>query len=378
MMNQPGTNGKTPAAFDLEEYLNGGVRGIVRDAVRSALRNRRESLYLAQYARACGLAEKRRAELARQGEHIPPFLIASITGRCNLSCTGCYARAGKACGESEPEGLLSAGEWGRIFAEAEELGVSFILLAGGEPLMRPDVLLQAAARPHILFPVFTNGTLFGENELALFDVHRNLLPVFSLEGGREETDARRGDGVFEKLRSVIKRFREKGVFWAASVTITRQNILQVTGQEFLAALRDGGCKAIFFVEYVPVQQGTEELALSEGQRRYMAERLRTLRERKGSMILLSFPGDEAAAGGCLAAGRGFFHINARGGAEPCPFSPYSDTSLAGMPLRKALYSPLFRQLGGGLMQEDHEGGCALFARRQEVERLLDVSTRQPG
>jgi MoaA/NifB/PqqE/SkfB family radical SAM enzyme len=45
------------------------------------------------------------------------------------------------------------------------------------------------------------------------------------------------------------------------------------------------------------------------------------------MIIVSFRDNEAESGGYLAAGRGFFNINAEGGAEPCSFSPYSDTSL---------------------------------------------------
>ena len=53
-------------------------------------------------------------------------------------------------------------------------------------------------------------------------------------------------------------------------------------------------------------------------------RVNYFRENMEDMIVVSFPGDEKSSGGCLAAGRGFFHINSHGGAEPCPFSPYSE------------------------------------------------------
>ena len=72
-------------AFDLESYLAGGVERMVR------------------------------------GEHIPPFLIASITTRCNLHCKGCYARANHNCADSaaaESAQLLSPDDWARIFDEA--------------------------------------------------------------------------------------------------------------------------------------------------------------------------------------------------------------------------------------------------------------------
>jgi len=88
------------------------------------------------------------------------------------------------------------------------------------------------------------------------------------------------------------------------------------------------------------------------------------------MIVISFPGDEKESGGCLAAGRGFFHINARGDAEPCPFSPYSDTNLRGTSLRDALQSPFFSRLREeGALGLEHTGGCALFDQADYVKRL---------
>ena len=89
------------------------------------------------------------------------------------------------------------------------------------------------------------------------------------------------------------------------------------------------------------------------------------------MVFISFPGDEKSSGGCLAAGRGFFHINSHGGAEPCPFSPYSDVNIRDRSLRDAMNSPLFTALrSGDLLADDHKGGCVLFDKREQVQALL--------
>ena len=113
-----------------------------------------------------------------------------------------------------------------------------------------------------------------------------------------------------------------------------------------------------------------ELAPGETERKYLEGRLSELRSRTSEMIYLSFPGDEKESGGCLAAGRGFFHINARGGAEPCPFSPYSDTSLRGKSLKEALSCPLFLSLrAGDLLTKEHTGGCVLFENEETVKTL---------
>jgi MoaA/NifB/PqqE/SkfB family radical SAM enzyme len=86
---------------------------------------------------------------------------------------------------------------------------------------------------------------------------------------------------------------------------------------------------------------------------------------------VSFPGDEKASGGCLAAGRGFFHINANGGAEPCPFSPYSDTNIRNISLLQALDSPLFQKIqSDDILIGEHQGGCVLFEQEEAVKKLL--------
>ena len=88
-------------------------------------------------------------------------------------------------------------------------------------------------------------------------------------------------------------------------------------------------------------------------------------------MYVSFPGDEKSSGGCFAAGRGFFHINSHGGAEPCPFSPYSDISVKDTSLCEAISSPLFTALrDGDILLDDHEGGCVLYQKRVLVESLV--------
>ena len=110
-----------------------------------------------------------------------------------------------------------------------------------------------------------------------------------------------------------------------------------------------------------------------------ASRRRTKAEAEGeypNMVFVSFPGDEKTSGGCLAAGRGFFHINSHGGAEPCPFSPYSDVNVKNTSLRQALRSPLFTAWREqGVLMEEHSGGCVLFERKESVEAILAESAR---
>ena len=355
---------------DLAAYLSNSVSNIFQEAIRTCVSSPAELKFLVRAAGMQKQAAEKRAQAEQEGTPVPPFLIASIATKCNLHCAGCYARANHACGDATAAGELTAERWGELFSEAKGLGISFILLAGGEPLERPDVLDRAAAVAGMVFPVFTNGTLLRGEMLDRFDRNRNLIPVLSMEGNREQTDARRGKGTYSLVSRAMEEMHHREIFYGASVTVTKENLEQVSSDEFVEQLSSNGCRLVFYVEYVPAD-GNAAPAPGETERKFLAARLDALRQRIPNMIFLSFPGDEAQLGGCLASGRGFFHINAFGGAEPCPFSPYSDTNLRNGSLKQALSSPLFRRIReSGLEEGNHTGGCVLFEKREEIESLL--------
>ena len=132
---------------------------------------------------------------------------------------------------------------------------------------------------------------------------------------------------------------------------------------------------MIFVEFVPVTEDSKELAPGDEQREYLKGEIARLREEHPEMVYISFPGDEKGSGGCVAAGRGFFHINSHGGAEPCPFSPYSDVNIKNTSLRDAMHSPLFLTLqSGDILMDDHDGGCVLYEKRELVEKIMEGKT----
>ena len=206
----------------------------------------------------------------------------------------------------------------------------------------------------------------------LFDSHRNLIPVISIEGDRDKTDSRRGKGVYDRLIANMDELKKRGLIFGASVTVTAENIREVSSDAFLQKLSGRGCKAVIFVEFVPVTEESSGLAPGDEERAFLAAEITRLRRDHPEMVYISFPGDEKSSGGCVAAGRGFFHINSHGGAEPCPFSPYSDINVRNASLKEALQSPLFLALQrGGFLEDDHAGGCVLYEKQAQVEALLN-------
>ena len=360
--------------FDLLEYMNGGIQRVVKSIVKASLFDIKQNMFMIGFAENAKNAYEIRKKYEEEGKHIPPILISSITSKCNLHCAGCYARAIDSCNDDTPVSQLTAEEWKKIFLEAKDLGISFIILIGGEPMMRRDVLEVAGSIPEILFPVFTNGTMFDEEYIDLFAEHKNLLPVFSIEGNIENTDFRRGKGTYQKVLGLMDKLNKRKIIFGTSITVTSTNLEEVTSSEFVQSLYNEGSKLGFYVEFVPTSEASKKLVINDEQREYLMQRVNDFREEFENMVIVAFPGDEKNSGGCLAAGRGFFHVNSHGGAEPCPFSPYSDINIKNTSLLEAIDSKLFKELQlQDVLNESHIGGCVLYEKREQVEKIVNES-----
>lgn len=355
----------------LNDYFSHSIHQIISEVIANTFLNPKETAFLLKVLTYSKTAAQYRSHYEQQGKHIPAFLISSITHTCNLFCTGCYARGNGNCHDENKKPMLSAEAWLNLFNQAKDLGIMFNLLAGGEPLMRYEIIEAASHVHEVIFPIFTNGTLIDEKYIKLFNQKRNLFPIISIEGSQESTDERRGNGVYKKILKVITTLSTHKILFGVSVTVTTENLKEVTDKKFIETLQQLGCRAVLFIEYVPVDPSTQQLAFTEKERLCLEHSQNQLRDEYPSILFLSFPGDENKMGGCLAAGRGFFHINCYGDAEACPFSPYSDCNLQNHSLLEALDSPFFHRLQDHkLVGSEHIGGCALFEKEDQVRELL--------
>jgi MoaA/NifB/PqqE/SkfB family radical SAM enzyme/predicted flap endonuclease-1-like 5' DNA nuclease len=346
---------------------------LFRSALRISLRDPGTALFMYRTLRRQRRAAKVRRDWEERGLHVPPFAIASITNRCNLQCKGCYSWAQ----HRSPETLISADRLRSVFAEADELGMSIILLAGGEPLTRPEILDITADFPNIIFPMFTNGLLIDEHTADKLEGQKHVVPAISLEGRGMLTDSRRGQGVYKRLQETMALMKERGIFFGTSLTVTRENFTAVADPGFISELIARGCRIIFFVDYIPVQEGTDALSLTEEQAAIKAGLMNRFRS-EFPALFIGFPGGEHLYGGCLAAGRGFIHISPGGRVEPCPFSPFSDSSLQEVSLREALQSRFLRTIReSDVHLSETDGGCALWERRNWVASLLQPEQQTP-
>lgn len=89
-----------------------------------------------------------------------------LTARCNFNCKMCYVHL--TAEEQQRRGReLTADEWLAIAQEARSRGMLFLLLTGGEPLIRKDFryLLTELKKMGLLVSVNSNGSLIDRDWL---------------------------------------------------------------------------------------------------------------------------------------------------------------------------------------------------------------------
>jgi len=306
------------------------------------------------------------------GVKVPPFLVLSVTSRCNLRCLGCYAGAVGTVTAKPAQPGLTLSDWYGIVDEAVQLGVMAFMIAGGEPFLLPGIVNLFRDHPDRLFLVFTNGTALQPSDYQVLKNCSNTVIVVSLEGDQQLTDLRRGRGVYEKALGTLDRLKNAGVLTGIAVTIGSGNIEYWTDPANIDALIAHCGPLAMFIEQIPAGTGCENgSVLTDEQRTRFRETVVEYRNRAtGGAYIIHSPGDEEALGGCVSAGRGFAHVNPSGDVTACPVSPLATHNLKTSNLREALASPLFsmiRQNAHLLETEGHP--CGLSAHAAELEEM---------
>ena len=138
--------------------------------------------------------------------------------------------------------------------------------------------------------------------------------------------------------------------FGVSICYTSRNYKVVTSDEFLDLLISKGCVFAWYFHYMPVGQNADtSLLLTPEQRTYMKDRVRELRGVTGGKELycIDFQNDGEFAGGCVAGGRIYCHINAAGDVEPCVFIHYSSANIRDKSFLECLQQPLFKLIARG-------------------------------
>ena len=300
---------------------------------------KRRRIFQTLFLKAWFLGGRKRDYYEENHGFRPPFImILSPTLKCNLRCKGCYTLGYGMKHE------LSLGLADRILKECEELGIYFVTILGGEPLVYPHLFELIEGHPDIFFQIYTNGTLLDQGIAQRFADYGNVAVVLSIEGDEEETDSWRGKGVYKKIMQAFEYLDNAGIIIGTSATVTRQNVEVVSSEHFIDKMISVGSVAQMYFLYIPVNGMADfSLMVTPEQRDLLRRRVITIRNTK-PMFALDFWNDGPYVEGCIAAGRRYFHINAKGDVEPCVYTHIATDNIKDMTLAQALNSPLFRDI----------------------------------
>ena len=273
--------------------------------------------------------------------NIPWVILLDPTSACNLKCKGCWAS------EYGHKSNLSLDEMRKLVSEAKALGTHFFMFTGGEPLVRKDdILTLVSENKDCIFLCFTNGTLIDDKFCEDMKKAGNLAPALSIEGTRETTDARRGEGVYDKVMEAMRLLKKHNCLFGTSVCYTSQNYEAVTSDEFYDMEIEMGARFAWYFHYMPVGSDADtSLLLTPEQREYVYRTIRSKRDSKNGkpIFTVDFQNDGEFVGGCIAGGRNYFHVNSEGDVEPCVFIHYSDCNIREKSVYECLNSPLFKE-----------------------------------
>ena len=313
------TYAETPELLTLQCWFGARLRAMV-DRLIAERPNAARAIVRFIYTWSGDVVRRSRRRVEEGHFVTPATVVIEPTDRCNLSCPGCYAKSTRK-GENLPFDLLCD-----IVREVRRMGVSLVTLSGGEPFLRERedqaITRLAAEFPELGFLVYTNGLLIDEEIAGRLGEVGNVFPAISVEGYESETDARRGAGCYQRDLTVRQMLAEHGVLYGFSATVTRKNADLITRDAFIdRRIEEGDLFGWFFLLQPIGRSPRVDLMVTPGQRERLREQVYRWRDLEKPIFIGDFWNDGLLTGGCIAAGRYYFHIYANGDISPCVFAP---------------------------------------------------------
>lgn len=189
-----------------------------------------------------------------------PFVLKQlwlqVTNQCNLNCPYCYARSSKKKSEIEE---LSINEIKSVLSEAHQLGLEKIVITGGEPLLRSDIInILEVSKQYGKVQLLTNGTINSKMEDWWAEVIKYCdIIQFSIDGSSPiDNGITRGEDSFEKTMSsieTIKKLGFKNIVFA--MTPSPKNMGNIKKMAQFAM--DNGARRLHVNYYIPIGRANE-------------------------------------------------------------------------------------------------------------------------
>jgi putative heme d1 biosynthesis radical SAM protein NirJ1 len=155
-----------------------------------------------------------------------PVVVWNATKTCNLECAHCYADA-----ETRRfQGELTTAEAEAMIRDLASINVPALLISGGEPLVRPDVLdlAEYAMSLGVRVTFSTNGTLIDQKKAERIAKIGVTYVGISIDGAEERHDTFRGrKGAYRDAIRGIRHCRDAGIRVGVRFTVTKENVHEI-------------------------------------------------------------------------------------------------------------------------------------------------------
>lgn len=110
---------------------------------------------------SCAQAPNKSLYALAEKNSIPLNMMLELTYRCNEACLHCYLPETQGVTPARKHDELSAAEWGRVLQEMADAGTFYLILSGGEVLLKDDFagILRRARELAFSVEIFSNATL---------------------------------------------------------------------------------------------------------------------------------------------------------------------------------------------------------------------------
>ena len=272
-----------------------------------------------------------------------PYLIAlNLTKRCNLRCGHCYLDATTRASGAADE--LTTQEVYRLLDQMAIVNKhTIVVITGGEPLTRPDILdiARYAAKGGFMVVFGTNGMLIDDalaSELVEIGVMGMGISVDSVDPAKH--DAFRGlPGAWARTMAGIEACKRNGLQFQIHFSVSPMNYREVP--EMVAFTHKLGARVLNLFFLVCTGRGEEMTDITPQQYEEVLTYLVDVQQQYPDMLVrarcaphfkrIAYERDPNSpitkatgymGGGCLA-GTNYARVTPEGNLTPCPYMPLS-------------------------------------------------------
>ena len=170
------------------------------------------------------ITEYLHTKAARLG--IPLNGTFEVTPLCNMNCRMCYVRMDREQEEAIAP-LRTAEQSLELGRTAKERGMTYLLLTGGEPFLRPDFrqIMQGLHRMGFVLSINSNGTMIDEKTVEWLKETPPIRINITLYGASDETYGRlcRNPQGFTQVTKAIRLLKEAGILVKLNCSVTPYN-----------------------------------------------------------------------------------------------------------------------------------------------------------